>query len=272
MLLSVITVCYNAEKVIGRTIASVLAQSADYFEYIIVDGASTDRTMEIVASYQARFLQRGIRLVVVSEKDRGIYDAMNKGVRLSSGEWLNFMNAGDRFKCPTTLEKLREPLTKGDADVVYGSTIMLRGGMMRPSAPLPLDRFARKQPICHQSTFIRASLLKEHPYDERYRVGGDYDFLLWAYTRGARYRQVDECVALFQNGGCADSHRAVMMLERARTQYKYGFIRLRRFVRLTARSRTEQIREAFRSKAKKQQLDDRIAAREKGWVISEYED
>ncbi len=272
MLLSVITVCFNAEKEIKKTLASVVSQSAQIFEYIIVDGASTDGTMAVVDSFRPAFEDRGIPLRVISEKDRGIYDAMNKGVRLSSGTWLNFMNAGDRFESAAVLDSVRETLEQGDADVVYGSTVYVYHGMMRYGDPLPLDRFVRKQPICHQSSFIRASLLMEHPYDDGYKSGGDYDFFLWAYRRGAKYRQVSQRVAVFENGGFADSHRSLMMLERARAQYRHGMIRTRRYLRLTALARVEQLREAFRSEAQAQRLNDRIFGREKGWVKSEYEE
>ena len=97
MLLSIVTVCLNAEQLIGRTIDSVLRQDMDDYEYLIVDGASADRTLAIAESYRPAFDEKGIRYTIVSERDSGIYNAMNKGARLASGEWICYMNAGDAF-------------------------------------------------------------------------------------------------------------------------------------------------------------------------------
>ena len=94
-ILSVITVCFNAGRSIIRTLESVLAQEYKDFEYIVKDGGSVDETLEILSGYEDRFRQAGIPFRIESEKDGGIYDAMNRAVRLSRGKWINFMNAGD---------------------------------------------------------------------------------------------------------------------------------------------------------------------------------
>ena len=96
-LVSVITVCFNAENCIIPTMDSVLAQDYPNLQYILIDGASTDSTLQLIRSKEKDFADRNIPLVIVSEPDKGIYDAMNKGLKLAKGKWINFMNAGDNF-------------------------------------------------------------------------------------------------------------------------------------------------------------------------------
>lgn len=270
MLVSVVTVCFNAEQDIGKTMASVLQQGADLYEYLVIDGASTDRTMEIVDSFRPAFEKKGVRFVSVSEKDAGIYSAMNKGARLASGEWINYMNAGDRFISPGTLKKFQKPLSESDAQVVYGSTVLLRDDEMRDYPPYPLEKMPKRQTLCHQSTFIRSSLLRQRPYDERYRGAGDYDFFLWAYTQGVKFQRVDEYVALFQKGGYSSTHTHIMEYEILKVRFTHGVIRRRHFYKRMVLLALGQIGYAFSTKAEKQRQEDKRAAKDTGWVKSKY--
>ena len=119
---SVITVCYNAEASIGNTLKSVLEQTYKDFEYVIIDGASKDNTLKIVERYKPEFEEKGILLNLISEKDNGIYDAMNKAVRCCNGEWLIYMNADDTFADADVLKDILADNDHDGIDVVYGDS------------------------------------------------------------------------------------------------------------------------------------------------------
>ena len=150
---SVITVCYNAQSVIEDTIQSVIAQTYHHVEYILIDGASTDRTMNIVNKYKAHIT------TIVSEPDKGIYDAMNKGILLATGDYLCFLNAGDSFHEDDTLQQMVHTLHEAELpDVLYGETELVdREGhflrMRRLSAPevLTWKSFRQGMLVCHQA-------------------------------------------------------------------------------------------------------------------------
>ena len=121
--LSIITVCYNAEKTIANTIESILGQTYMDFEYIIIDGKSTDSTYKIVCAYDEKFRNKGIKYYHFSELDKGIFDAMNKGIYYAHGKYINFMNADDKFHSSKVLEKVfKKQMT---ADVIYGDTFRI---------------------------------------------------------------------------------------------------------------------------------------------------
>lgn len=175
---SVITVCYNAEATLEDTIQSVISQTYHHVEYIIVDGASKDRTMDIVNRYRERIS------VVVSEPDKGLYDAMNKGIRLATGDYLCFLNAGDSFHEDDTLQQMVHSI-HGTLlpDVLYGETELVDHEghflrMRRLQAPehLTWKSFRQGMLVCHQAFFARRDLVM--PYDLRYRFSADFDWCI----------------------------------------------------------------------------------------------
>lgn len=176
---SVITVCYNAGAVIEDTIQSVISQTYHHVEYIIIDGASTDKTYSIIHRYREHITR------VVSEPDQGIYDAMNKGIALATGDYLCFLNAGDSFHEDDTLQQMVHTLRDTDElpDVLYGETQLVdREGhfvrMRRLSAPerLTWHSFRWGMLVCHQAFFAKRSLAE--PYDLRYRFSADFDWCI----------------------------------------------------------------------------------------------
>lgn len=175
---TVITVCYNAEATLEDTIQSVISQTYHHVEYIIVDGASKDRTMDIVNRYRERIS------VVVSEPDKGLYDAMNKGIRLATGDYLCFLNAGDSFHEDDTLQQMVHSI-HGTLlpDVLYGETELVDHEghflrMRRLQAPehLTWKSFRQGMLVCHQAFFARRDLVM--PYDLRYRFSADFDWCI----------------------------------------------------------------------------------------------
>ena len=177
---SIITVTYNAEKVLEDTIQSVIFQTYRNVEYIIVDGASKDHTLEIVNKYHNRINK------VISEPDKGLYDAMNKGIQLATGDYLCFLNAGDKFHDSETLQKIVHTL-KGQElpDVIYGETAIVdeEGHFLhirRLSAPAHLNWKSFKQGmlVCHQAFFANRKLAINHLYDLQYRFSADFDWCI----------------------------------------------------------------------------------------------
>lgn len=175
---SVITVCYNAEATIEDTIQSVISQTYHHVEYIIVDGASKDRTMDIVNRYHEHIA------IIVSERDKGLYDAMNKGIGLATGDYLCFLNAGDSFHEDDTLQQMVHSIhTPQLPDVLYGETELVDHEghflrMRRLSAPevLTWKSFRQGMLVCHQAFFPRRDLVM--PYDLRYRFSADFDWCI----------------------------------------------------------------------------------------------
>jgi len=173
-LISVITITFNAEKTLPATIKSLLCQSYKNFEHVIVDGASTDRTLEIARSNsEARIL---------SEPDKGLYDAMNKGLDLARGKYVIYLNSGDTFRTPDALAKYAERAEKGD-DIIYADTMVVDSGGsdLKPrhhTAPeiLTVKSFSKGMLICHQAFMVRRAIAPR--YDLTYRFSADYDWTI----------------------------------------------------------------------------------------------
>lgn len=203
MKVSVITVCYNASQVLERTIRSVLEQTYPDIEYIVIDGNSTDGTQEIIKRYSARITK------YLSEPDSGIYDAMNKGITMAEGDYVNFMNAGDIFSSPDVIQKVVD-FADNRADVIYGySTAVLPNGRRKV---FPCDSFdlIRKRPIYrHNASFTRASLHKQYPFDlaksDIFKYALDYDNIFKLFTEGAQFQKIDVDVVTWDKEGASDN-------------------------------------------------------------------
>ena len=175
---SVITVCYNAEKTIEKTLQSVASQTYSQIEYIIIDGASKDNTLNIIQKYQTHISQ------LVSEKDKGLYDAMNKAIRIATGDYLCFLNAGDSFHTNQSLELLAKSIpTNTLPDVLYGETALVNAAgefvkMRRLKTPEVLNWKSFKQGmlVCHQAFFAKRTLCPL--YDLNYRFSSDFDWCI----------------------------------------------------------------------------------------------
>lgn len=179
--ISVVTVSYNAVETIEKTILSVLNQTYSNIEYIIIDGGSTDGTIDIIKKYSDKISY------CVSEPDNGIYDAMNKGIAAASGDYVNFMNAGDTFYDSNCIASVFSHKPKDD--VIYGETINISDYCSYLERCLPLERMSEILPFSHQSTFVRSVLLKEKLFNTTYRSAADYELLyhLWSENRSFKY-------------------------------------------------------------------------------------
>lgn len=214
-IISIITVCYNAASTIGATMRSVAAQSGlDECEHIIVDGASADATKEIVARESTPVTRW------CSEPDHGIYDAMNKGMRLSRGQYLIFLNAGDRFHAPDTLSQIIDAIhDNGFPGVVYGQTqlVDIAGNRIADrhlSAPLHLTArsFAQGMLVCHQAFVARADLCE--PYNLSYRFSSDYDWCVRVLKVSERNVMVPGILIDYLSEGITTANRRASLKER----------------------------------------------------------
>ncbi len=198
--LSIITVTYNAESTIERTLESVEEQTYDQIEHLIIDGCSHDNTITLVQRYIERNQRpRSHSIRVVREPDSGLYDAMNKGLQLATGEYLVFLNAGDRLHAATTLtemvEKMQWSVGRVNYAVVYGETDLvddsgkfLRHRRLQTPETLTSKSFLDGMLVCHQSFYVRTDIAKATPYDLSYRYSADYDWCIKIMKRAEKRR------------------------------------------------------------------------------------
>ncbi len=217
---SVVTVCYNAEKVIEKTIRSVLSQDYPKIEYIIKDGGSHDKTNEIVARYKEDFEKKGIALVHIIEKDTGIYDAMNQATAAASGEYINFMNADDIFFDETALTKVFGQ-AEVYADVLYGDSVC-EYEFCRGKKEYTLWRGQHSSftsmPFSHQACFIKTSLMKEYGYDTRFRNAADFHLLARLLMDGKKFVYTDCIVSICTMDGVSNMEVLISFKERTQIQ------------------------------------------------------
>jgi glycosyltransferase involved in cell wall biosynthesis len=206
--ITVVTVVYNGEKEIEETIQSVITQTYPNIEYIVIDGASTDNTLDIIKKYSADID------TLVSEPDRGIYDAMNKAIGLASGEWIIFMNAGDTFASEHVLENIFGKNDLHDYDVVYGNNYYKGEDFCIEQKCRDLTTLYKGMAFNHQSSFVKSSLMKEHMFDPTWKIQCEYDLFLKLYLGGHKFRHVDEYVAVYRDGGFSEQNTIERTLER----------------------------------------------------------
>lgn len=217
MKFSIITVCYNAAGTIETTLQSVAGQTYKDIEYIIIDGASKDDTLDIVRRYN------GIVTKVISEPDKGIYDAMNKGIALATGQYLCFLNAGDRFHSPHTLAAMAESVPDGNGypDVMYGETNLMDAegndlGPRRFRAPeqLTWKSFKNGMMVCHQAFFASAVMAKSHLYDLQYRYSADQDWCIRIMKDSHWLHNTHTIIIDYLNEGTTTRNRMASLKER----------------------------------------------------------
>ena len=219
---SIITVCYNAGKFIEATIRSVLAQTYPHIEYVVVDGASKDNTLEVVNKYKA-----GIA-TIVSEKDKGLYDAMNKGLNLATGEYVLFLNADDVLADNNVIASMMAACQ--DADVYYGEAMFmdeegkdigLRSEQTPHKVPEQLTWKSLKygMVVSHQAFIIRRSLSPQ--YDLQYKVCADVDWMIRSLKNSREICNTHLVVARFRVGGTSKQHQQLAWKERYRILSKF---------------------------------------------------
>ena len=224
---SIITVTYNAGKVLEDTILSVISQTYRNVEYIIVDGNSKDNTLEIIGNHSKHISK------MVSEPDKGLYDAMNKGIRMATGDYLCFLNAGDKFHEKETLQKIAETLKDKDLpDVIYGETAIVDEDgnflhMRRLSTPDRLNWKSFKQGmlVCHQAFLAKRELALKYPYDMQYRFSADFDWCIRIMKEANCLHNTRLTLIDYLNEGMTTRNHKASLKERFRIMAKhYGWV------------------------------------------------
>lgn len=245
-LISIITIAFQAESHIRRTIESVLNQSYSNIEYIIVDGGSKDKTVSIINEYEDKFSLKSIPLYWISEKDNGIYDAMNKGMRIATGDYLWFMNTGDKIASENCLENIfRNPFAVSDEkgklsretwgsdnlpDFIYGETLIVdeQGEIMGPrrlKAPewLNWESFRMGMLVCHQSMLVKRSIAPE--FNLQYKYSSDFDWTIRCLKQSTRFYNTHLVLSHFLDGGVSKRKMRASLMERFKIMSKnYGLI------------------------------------------------
>ncbi|MCD8081769.1 MAG: glycosyltransferase [Bacteroides sp.] len=218
---SIITVTYNAARHLEETIRSVAAQTYTEIEYIVVDGASRDHTDQIVKNY-CDYIH-----TFISEPDQGIYDAMNKGLRRATGDYLCFLNAGDTFHSTETLQQMVDSLPAGEwPDVIYGETALVDDQrhflrMRRLSAPehLTWKSFRQGMLVCHQAFFPRRGLAPQ--YNTKYRFSADFDWCIRVMKQATLLHHTRLTLIDYLSEGTTTANRKASLIERFRIMRKH---------------------------------------------------
>ena len=193
---TIVTVCRNCAQMLEETINSVISLTYPDKEYIVVDGASTDDSLNVIKKYDS-FIDKW-----VSEPDKGIYDAMNKAVKMAKGEWVIFMNAGDLFASIDCIEKSMS--FSKDADVIYGDVVK-GGGIVKRSCEW---HNSHRMIFCHQSVFVRTKLLRLHPFDITHRMSADFKFFKILGKKNARFIYTAFPISIFDTSGVSNARRS----------------------------------------------------------------
>lgn len=225
MKISIITVTYCAEATLERTLQSVAEQTYTDIEHLVIDGASKDGTLAIARRFP--------HVKVVSEPDRGLYDAMNKGIGLATGEFLCFLNAGDRLHSADTIARVAAAAESSTA-VVYGDTAIVDGDgqflyrrRLAPPERLTWRSFRQGMLVCHQAFYVNRAVVQ--PYDLHYRFSADFDWCIRCMKegerRGMRNVEVKEYVADYLNEGMTTANHKASLLERFGIMVRhYGWV------------------------------------------------
>ncbi len=225
---SIITVTYNAEKVLEDTIRSIVGQTYKNIEYLIVDGCSTDNTLKIADKY-IEHIQK-----VISEPDKGLYDAMNKGICLATGDYVCFLNAGDKLHGKDTLQQMLDSLNNGKElpDVIYGETAIVdeKGKflrMRRLESPEALNwkSFKEGMLVCHQAFFAKRELAVKESYDLSYRFSADFDWCIRIMKQSSLLHNTHQTLIDYLNEGMTTQNHKASLKERFRIMCKhYGWV------------------------------------------------
>lgn len=243
--ITVATVTWNAAAVLQRTLDSVAEQDYPHVQHVVVDGRSSDNTLTLLRQYQERESAEGLErhdIVVLSEPDKGLYDAMNKAIAMAEGDYIVFLNAGDKFHTPQVLGQIAEQISDskyqisnlpaviyGDTDIVDDEGRFLRKRHLRPPQELTWKSFKHGMLVCHQAFFARTDIAKNNPYNLKYRFSADYDWCIRVMKEGSALNlpmaNADIIVADYLDGGMTVKNHRSSLFERLRVMAAhYGWL------------------------------------------------
>ena len=227
---SIVTVTYNCCNSIRETIESVLNQTYRNYEYLIIDGQSSDGTLNVIKEYNDP------RTSYTSEKDTGIYDAMNKGILKASGRWLLFLNSGDVFTDNQVLEKVEIHAKNGMYDILYGDIFVNKKKIWEiKKAAEPCNK--QRMFFCHQSSFTRTEIMKSQLFDSSYSMSADLLFFKQCYYKGLKFYHIPIPIVKYDSNGISNTNRIAGLKENIdiikavdKFPFKYLFLARLQFV------------------------------------------
>jgi glycosyltransferase involved in cell wall biosynthesis len=232
-LFSIITVTYNSENTISRTIESLINQSFKDFDYIIVDGASTDKTLKIIERYKPAF---GERITVISEPDKGIYDAMNKGIKLANGCIVGLLNSDDYY-LNNTLEIIYNEYKKSDFETIVSGGLIFKYEKKEQYLSSNETRFSRcvkkyKNPVRHPATFVPKSIYdKIGLFNIDYKIAADEEFILRAYKKNVSFLLINKPLVTMLDGGISNKRNfdTQVLKDKIKLLSEYCTVRILRY-------------------------------------------
>lgn len=220
---TIITVVFNGVNTLEKTIQSVINQTYANKEYIIIDGGSTDGSIDIITRYEDSIDYW------VSEADKGLYYAMNKGVKFANGTWVNFMNSGDDFYDNLTLEQIFSAEHTG-VDVLFGDIMINFNGKNKVKVKTQkLDLFWKGMPFCHQACFVKKDLMLNYSFNTQYKLAADYESLYRMYVEHKIFKYLNIIVCNFLAGGLSDNNPEIILEYQKVIFPKQGNIKVRLF-------------------------------------------
>lgn len=214
---SVVTVCYNSEKTIRDTIESVLNQTYSNIEYLIIDGKSADRTVEIAEEYRQAFAERGMEYIISSEKDHGIYDAMNKGTQRATGELVGILNSDDWYE-KNAVERVVDTYEKTAFDMFYADIRLIKPDGSSVVKHSRYRKYATSRDWNHPTTFVKRNIYDRFHYQCKV-VYDDWDFILKVRNAGCKIVVLNEVLADFRMGGASNEGGMRRALEKIKERY-----------------------------------------------------
>lgn len=233
MKISIITITYNAGQFLEKTMLSVLQQTKHSFEYILIDGNSNDKTVDIIKDFEKRISNHefpGVdasQFKWISEPDQGLYDAMNKGINLSTGDFVWFINAGDKIYAANTLEQVEDLLDiEPECDFIYGQSMMIDQndiaiGERHKIAPRVIHKsdFLKGLVICHQSVIVHKKIAPQ--YNLEYRITSDYDWMIRAVENSDCQGYINQYISKFMIAGISSQNHIESWKERFHIMKKH---------------------------------------------------
>lgn len=211
--ITIITVVYNDANFIETTIKSVLNQKLQKIEYLIIDGGSKDNTVDIIRNYD-EFIDFWI-----SEPDSGIYDAMNKGISYARGEWILFLNSGD-ILVEDVISKILSQLNC-NYDIIYGDVLIKKNRQTIFRKAQPLNTIYYSLPFCHQSVFVKSSILKYFLFNKEFKICSDYEFFLKCFKNDLKFSYFSYPISLYRHGGTSNN-KIRYIVEMSKIIWKYN--------------------------------------------------
>lgn len=219
MTVTIITICFNSEAVIKKTIESVLNQTYTDIEYIIIDGASKDKTVEIAESYKDAFADKGIDFKIFSEPDKGIYDAMNKGIAKATGELVGLINSGDFYE-PQMIETAVKAYEEKPYDIFYGDINLIKDNGQIIVKKSKYDKFPTSRHWNHPTMVVRKAYYDEIGTYKCEGIHDDFEFFLRARKKNARITIKNVTLANFMTGGASNKKSFRQCKKRCKDRYK----------------------------------------------------